>query len=92
MLRRVAGYPTTAVLLALLGGALFCAREAAAQSVCAAKCREDAACLEKCEKARKGRLPAKDTKSKSSSTTSDPAKDDWRSGIFDSTSKGGGGY
>lgn len=100
MLRRVADFPAAVaaalrvpVMLALLGGPLLLICEAAGQGVCTAKCKEDAACLEKCEKARSGRPPVKDTKSKaSSSTKTDAAKEDWRSGIFDTTSKGGGGY
>ncbi len=81
------------VMLALsLGVPLLLTHEAAAQSACTAKCKGDTACFEKCVQARKSRPPTSNTSPKpSGSTASGPAKEDWKSSIFDSTHKGGGG-
>ena len=91
----VANLRIVVMLLALsLGGLLSPTHEAAAQSACAARCMGDTACLDKCAQARKNRPQARqgNTSPKpSSSTASNPTKEDWRSSIFNSTNKGGGG-
>ena len=83
------------MLLALsLGGLPSPTREAAAQDACAARCKGDSACLNKCAQSRKNRPQARQGNAgpkPSSSTGSDPTKEDWKSSIFDSTNKGGGG-
>ena len=93
ILLAVAAWRIAVMLLALsLGVPLVVTHEAAAQSACTAKCKGDTACFDKCVQARKNRPLTRNTSPKpSSSTASDPAKEDWRSSIFDTTHKGGGG-
>ncbi len=93
VLLAAAAWRIAVMLLSLwLGVPLFLAHEAAAQSACTAKCKGDTACFDKCVQARKSRPPTSNTNPKpSGSTASGPVKEDWRSSIFDTTHKGGGG-
>jgi hypothetical protein len=82
--------PIIAMVLAVsVVGLISPAHEAAAQSPCAARCKGDTTCLGKCAQARKTRQG--NANPKPSSSAGDPTKEDWKSGIFDQTNKGGGG-
>jgi hypothetical protein len=88
----VAALSNAVMVLALsLGVPLLLAHEASAQSACTAKCKGDTACFDKCVQARKSRPLTPNTSPKPSSSTVNPAKEDWKASIFDTTHKGGGG-
>jgi hypothetical protein len=88
----VAALRSAVMVLALsLGVPLLLAHEASAQSACTAKCKGDTACFDKCVQARKSRPQTRSTNPNPSTSTANPAKEDWKGSIFDSTHKGGGG-